>query len=104
MLFDIYRHVSTDQHDPSALNDESFLTLRSSVNSKCCHGNTSCHKGETCHPEWQTIKLLMSNSFNLIYELLLDTQEAKCCCLCCLFEKKFKNSETSGIMGNACLS
>lgn len=93
MLFDTYRHVSTDQHDPSVLNDESFLTLQPSVNSKCCHGNTSCQKGETCHPEWQTIKLLMSNSFNLIYELLLDTQ-AKRCCLCCLVESKFKNSKT----------
>lgn len=93
MLFDTYRHVSTDQHDPSVLNDESFLTLQPSVNSKCYHGNTSCQKGETCHPEWQTIKLLMSNSFNLIYELLLDTQ-AKRCCLCCLVESKFKNSKT----------
>lgn len=85
---------STDQHDPSVLNDESFLTLLSSVNSKCCHGNTSCHKGGTSHPEWQTIKLLMSNSLYLIYELLLDTQEAERCCLCCLVENKFKNNET----------
>ncbi len=51
--------------------------MRSSVNSKCCHGNTSCHNGETRYPEWQTIKLLMSNSLCLIYELLLDTQEAE---------------------------